>query len=177
MIIIGCINIDFENTDIKANLSESDVTSATCPLQPHIPFYLLVAGILNIALLVLRIIFQRCCKQCCGGDATDSKFCATCGFLANFACINIFDMIALTLIIIWLVIGTVWVFKAWDKVDTDGAGKNCEGYLYYFSAASAIITWIAVACAIVCGLLSKVCSCIWSILCCKPCRKAEGQPV
>ena len=52
-IIIGAINIDFENSTI----SDQDIASK-CKAEPKIPFYLIVAGVLNIVLLVLRLIFQ-----------------------------------------------------------------------------------------------------------------------
>lgn len=179
MVVIGCINVNLKEIDLSANLQDSKVSSEHCGIQPMIPFYLIVAGILNVALLVLRFVLERCCKHCCGGDATDSKFCATCGFLANFACINFFDIIALTLITIWLVIGTNWIFSVWDEVETDDPKKThyCVHYLYYFSVAVAILSWMVIVCAIVCGLLAKACSCFWSLLCCKPCRQAEGEPV
>ena len=117
------------------NLKESNVQSKTCKIEPKIPFYLIVAGILNLVLMAVRIIFQvssninlkengdgwsmiiiiytfaslfhpmhffqRCCKKCADNNS-DNAACATCGFLANLACINFYDMIALTLIIIWL---------------------------------------------------------------------------
>ena len=119
---------------MEVNLKESNVQSKTCKIEPKIPFYLIVAGILNIVLMVVRIIFQvsrkksktkwqwvvydhyylyicksissdayfqRCCKKCADNNS-DNAACATCGFLANLACINFYDMIALTLIIIWL---------------------------------------------------------------------------
>ena len=116
-------------------MKDSSVRSDTCSIEPKIPFFLIVAGILNIALWILRIIFQvdwietsriylliysyinykllqyiiwfcfhfqRCCKKCCDGDNSENAACATCGFLANCACITFYDAIALTLIIIWL---------------------------------------------------------------------------
>ena len=40
------------------NLKESNVQSKTCKIEPKIPFYLIVAGILNLVLMAVRIIFQ-----------------------------------------------------------------------------------------------------------------------
>ena len=48
-IVIGAINIDF---------SASQDFASTCKAEPKIPFYLLVAGVLNIIIIVLRLIFQ-----------------------------------------------------------------------------------------------------------------------
>ena len=53
-----CLNVDLTELKVNANLGNSDVQSETCKIQPKIPFYLIVAGILNIVLLVMRMIFQ-----------------------------------------------------------------------------------------------------------------------
>ena len=52
-ISIGAINIDFDQTEF----TDHDIAS-TCRAQTKIPFYLVVAGVLNIMLMVLRLIFQ-----------------------------------------------------------------------------------------------------------------------
>ena len=52
-ISIGAINIDFDQTEF----TDHDIAS-TCVAQTKIPFYLVVAGVLNIMLMVLRLIFQ-----------------------------------------------------------------------------------------------------------------------
>jgi len=174
MIIIGCVNVNLSDIEVTAKLDDSKVSSDTCKIEPKIPFYLIVAGILNISLLVLRIIFQRCCRKC---DDSENAACATCGFLANCACITIYDAVALTLIVIWLVIGSYWIFPHWDAVQDSPGKSTCVAYLYWFSAAVAIISWLTVAFAVLCGILAKFCECFWSILCCKPCRNAESQPV
>ena len=152
------------------------------------------------------IFFQRCCKKCADNNS-DNAACATCGFLANLACINFYDMIALTLIIIWLgmytnfyssnlyfnlylilffdnfhiflfsVIGSYWIFPHWEAVSDNPGESTCVPYLYWFSAAIAILTWITTVLSVLCGLLSKFCECFWGLLCCKPCRKADAQPV
>lgn len=176
MIIVGCVNVDLNKIDLEVNLKESNVQSKTCKIEPKIPFYLIVAGILNIVLMVVRIIFQRCCKKCADNNS-DNAACATCGFLANLACINFYDMIALTLIIIWLVIGSYWIFPHWEAVSDNTGESTCVPYLYWFSAVIAILTWITVVLSVLCGLLSKFCECFWGLLCCKPCRKADAQPV
>ena len=50
--------MDLNKIDLEVNLKESNVQSKTCKIEPKIPFYLIVAGILNIVLMVVRIIFQ-----------------------------------------------------------------------------------------------------------------------
>jgi hypothetical protein len=177
MIIIGCINVDLDDITVSANVKDSSVRSDTCSIEPKIPFFLIVAGILNIALWILRIIFQRCCKKCCDGDNSENAACATCGFLANCACITFYDAIALTLIIIWLVIGSYWMFPHWDGIKDDTNEAKCVAYLYWFSVVVVILSWISVVFGVLCGILAKFCECFWSILCCKPCRQGDSQPV
>ena len=53
-----CLNVDLGEIDVSANIKDSKVSSDTCRIEPKIPFFLIVAGILNIALLILRAIFQ-----------------------------------------------------------------------------------------------------------------------
>ena len=53
MMIIGGINIDIENS----NLEEVDVAS-TCEVEEKLPYYLLVAGAINVILIALRFAFQ-----------------------------------------------------------------------------------------------------------------------
>ena len=49
-----CYYIDFDAT----SGADPDDVKSKCTIQPQIPYYLLVAGILYIVLAVLRIIFQ-----------------------------------------------------------------------------------------------------------------------
>jgi len=56
LVSIACIAIGAINTDFD-KLSDEDFASK-CKAEPRIPFYLIVAGILNIVLLILRLIFQ-----------------------------------------------------------------------------------------------------------------------
>merc|ERR1712018_331895 len=67
------------------------------------------------------------------------------------------------------------IFGNWDAVRENPGKATCVEYLYYFSATVAILTWISVAFAVVCGFFTKACSCLWGILCCKPCRNADAQ--
>lgn len=60
----SCINVELTDLEITANVKDSKVQSTTCTIEPKIPFYLIVAGILNIVLLVLRIVFQVGKTQC-----------------------------------------------------------------------------------------------------------------
>lgn len=54
-ITIGAINIDFDKSQV-----EKENISSTCTAEPKIPFYLLIAGVLNIVIIILRLIFQVC---------------------------------------------------------------------------------------------------------------------
>ena len=50
---IGGVNIDFKNSEF----SQSDVSS-TCTVETRIPYYLVVAGVMNIVIIILRLVFQ-----------------------------------------------------------------------------------------------------------------------
>ena len=52
-IIVGAINIDFD----QSQFTDQNISS-TCKAQTKIPFYLVVAGVLNIMLIAMRLIFQ-----------------------------------------------------------------------------------------------------------------------
>ena len=86
-------------------------------------------------------------------------------------------IILIFIFFIILVVGSTWIFAHWDEVRENPGKATCVEYLYYFSAAVAIMSWICVAFSIVCGLFTKACSCFWGLLCCKPCRGADGEPV
>jgi len=168
-IVIGAINIDF---------SASQDFASTCKAEPKIPFYLLVAGVLNIIIIVLRLIFQRCCRKC-GEPGEDNKVCNSLNFLCRFSCITFFDLLALAIVVIWLVIGSAMTFGVFDTVnlDMEGSAKYCPAFLYRFTYSTAILGWIFVAMALIFGLLAKFCSCFWNIICCKPCKEAEANQV
>merc|ERR1712153_188022 len=92
-------------------------------------------------------------------------------FLCRFSCITIYDLLALAIVVIWLVIGSAMTFKVFDTVnlDIEGSASFCPAFLYRFTYSTAILGWIFVAMALVFGLLAKFCSCFWNIICCKPC--------
>jgi hypothetical protein len=52
-IAVGSINIDFDKSEF-----EDKNISSSCVIESRIPFYLLVAGVINLILIVLRLIFQ-----------------------------------------------------------------------------------------------------------------------
>jgi len=172
-IIIGAINIDFDQTEF----TDQDIIS-TCKAQTKIPFYLVVAGVLNIMLMVLRLVFQRCCRKC-GEPGEENKVCNSLNFLCQFSCITFYDLLALAITIIWLVIGSTWTLNVYDEVNFDSKNDAnfCPKYLYRFTFWTIIAGWVFVVLAFVFGLLAKFCTCFWNILCCKPCKEAEANQV
>ena len=50
MIVIGCLNLDFDEED--------PVEAGDCRAEPMIPLFLIIAGIAFILLLVGRFVFQ-----------------------------------------------------------------------------------------------------------------------
>merc|ERR1711902_148560 len=108
-IIIGAINIDFDK------ISHEDTIASKCKAEPRIPYYLIVAGALNIVLLILRLIFQRCCRKC-GEPGEDNKICNSLNFLCRFSCITLYDLLAHTIVVVWLVVGSVWTFRIFASI-------------------------------------------------------------
>merc|ERR1712018_44250 len=135
-----------------------------CTAEPRIPFYLVVAGILTIILLVVRLVFQKCCQKC-GEPGDGSKFCNSLNFLASFSCITIYDILALVTTVIWLIVGTVWTFNIYDTVDFDNTNSSnyCPKVLYRFTYGTVITGWIFVVLAPILGFLAKSCKCF--VLC------------
>jgi len=174
LVSLACIGVGGYNVS-SSDFSQQNVVS-TCRVETRIPFYLVVAGIINIVLIILRLIFQKCCRKC-GEPGEDSKMCNSLNFLCKFSCITLYDLLALAIIIIWLVVGSVWTFNAYDKVNYNSGPNYCPAYLYRFTFWTAVLGWIFVTIAFVFGLLAKFCTCFWSILCCRPCKQAEANQV
>jgi len=173
MMAIGGINIDIENS----NLKNVDVVS-TCKVEEKLPYYLLVAGAINIILIALRFVFQRCCRKM-GEPGEDSKFCNSLNFLCTFSCITFYDILAFAIIVVWLAVGTTWTWNAYHDVEyeNDANDNYCPKYLYRFTLGTVIAGWAFVILAFIGGILSKFCTCFWNILCCKPCKEADANQV
>lgn len=174
-IVIGCLNVDV--TDIKVDdVTNPDSIASSCKVEPKIPYYMVVAGILMLVLMILRLFLQKCCGKIaeCGED---NACCNTISTLCKFSASTFFDLIALGLITAWLVVGTVWTFNVWDTVqtETEVGPDYCPGYVYNFCAALIIWQWITVAVLIVCGLLCRFCKCFFGLLCCQPCKDADAN--
>lgn len=58
-IIVGAINIDFDQSEFSGQNIQS-----TCRAETRIPFYLVVAGVMNIVIIILRLVFQVCYDLC-----------------------------------------------------------------------------------------------------------------
>jgi len=178
-IVIGCLNIDNLSSAADGDVTNPDAIVSACKVEPKIPYYMLVAGILILALLILRLFLQKCCSKLteCGED---DKCCNTLNALCKFSASTLFDLVAIGLITAWLVVGTVWTFNVWNKVkyEDETSADYCPSYVYDFCAAFIIWQWINVAMLILCGLLCRFCKCFFGILCCKPCKEAdENQTV
>ena len=58
LVSLACIGVGGYNIDVSSSdFSQQNVVS-TCRVETRIPFYLVVAGIINIVLIILRLIFQ-----------------------------------------------------------------------------------------------------------------------
>lgn len=177
-IVIGCLNINTEDIQLS-NVAQPDQISSNCSVEPRIPYYLIVAGVLMLVLLILRLFFQKCCGKL-GECGEDNACCNTINAICKFSAATFFDLIALALVVAWLIVGTIWVFNVWNKVqtETEAGADYCPSVVYNFAAALVIWQWINVAFMVICGLLCRFCACFFGLLCCKPCKEAdENQTV
>ncbi|XP_040184793.1 uncharacterized protein LOC120917514 [Rana temporaria] len=115
----------------------------TCPLQPFIPIYMIVAGAFSFAYWIVLLL--RC-------------FCPTLG--------KIFALIVGLFVFAWFIAGSVWVFGNYRPT----AGCNIPMYLFVFSIL--IIQWIFIGFAAIGAVLSCLCcknSCFGELLQCFSC--------
>merc|ERR1712107_148416 len=89
------------------------------------------------------------------GPGEENKVCNSLNFLCRFSCITFYDLLALAITIIWLVIGSTWTLNVYDEVnyDSKSAATYCPKYLYRFTFYTIIAGWVFVVLALVFGTL------------------------
>merc|ERR1712038_185824 len=111
-IVVGCMNIDV--TDIQVDdVTNPNSIASSCKAEPKIPYYMVVAGILMIVMMIIRLFLLKCCNKIaeCGEE---NACCNTINALCRFSFGTLFDLVALGLIVAWLVVGTIWTFNIWS---------------------------------------------------------------
>lgn len=121
--------------------------STDCPVNPLIPHYLIVAGIVTFVLIILIFITQimtRAFAKKMFDDTNDktnpnrSTMLVGCG-VCSIMCINLSLFIFL---IGWSVVGWVWVIEVWHKIQYRRVEKDnyCHPILYQFTFSLLLFT-------------------------------------
>ncbi|XP_062305551.1 transmembrane protein 272-like [Osmerus eperlanus] len=115
----------------------------TCPLQPYIPIYLIVTGVLSMASLLL--IYIRTAMI----DESLLRFmCSLCLYL-----IIIFNFC-------WFISGAVWVYSThYPNYNPTSGEQYCQKTVYLFAFWFTNLSWVAVGLMLLCGgyLLLYIC--------------------
>jgi hypothetical protein len=112
-----------------------------CPLDWHIPHYLIIAGIVGIAVIILGIIENVLALKISTNlaEQTPSKFSA-----AMFLCIVSLVITLIFFLFVWFVAGCYWLFRSWKIVQyvDSNLSNYCHPVLYRFAFWSIIIALI-----------------------------------
>ncbi|CAF2510885.1 unnamed protein product [Rotaria sp. Silwood2] len=103
-----------------------------CPLDWHIPFYLVVAGVVGITVILLGII-QAVLKAKVFLNRAREK--SNVSLTVSVVCVACLATILFLFLFIWFVFGCYWVFRSWNIVQYVDANRNdyCHRILYRFA--------------------------------------------
>merc|ERR1711887_176657 len=145
-----------------------------CPGEPMIPWYLIVGGCLTIILVLGRFIWQLACAKC---NTDREKGCRLACKACQFSCLTLYDILALTATTLCLITGTKFVLALHERKNYTTHNPNqdtCDWGLYWFTFILIIAGWVFIFFSVLCGLMCRFCSCLWNIICCKPCKEDIG---
>ena len=134
-----------------------------CPINPSIPQYLIVAGLVAFTLIVLTSLAQcmtRTCPRAMVDDIIDqnqstrSTMIVSCG-VCSIMCIN------LSLVIFlfgWFITGWIWLGDVWHRVQYDRKNEKdyCHPIVYQCTFVSLVMTTL-VEMMIFCWICCKLC--------------------
>ncbi|XP_047657223.1 zgc:103586 isoform X1 [Tachysurus fulvidraco] len=114
-----------------------------CPIQPHIPIYLIIIGVCGLILLMLAY---------CMNTLSEGFWLQIC--LLCILCIVIFT-------VIWFLTGTVWVFSIYPpNYNSSAEGHYCQRTLYLFAFWFNILCFLSVLFLIPCCICYFVYECV-----------------
>eukprot|EP00090_Calanus_glacialis_P020296 TRINITY_DN3121_c0_g1_i1.p1 TRINITY_DN3121_c0_g1~~TRINITY_DN3121_c0_g1_i1.p1 ORF type:complete len:233 (+),score=42.79 TRINITY_DN3121_c0_g1_i1:118-816(+) len=200
MIIIGVVNIrkDWDPEQAPEDVA-ADIAKNAC--ETLVPAWHIVGGFMILIGLLGRVILAKCCDGC-GTCCDDSKGGQVGGAVCKLGATVVYDLVYLGVMAVWLIVGTVWILPIYSDViknnvgedvsnalDTvgeqlgetglagpttsapaDGTNEECDQVLFHFTAGILAVGWVIVALAATFILL---CKCLYSILCCKPCKNTR----
>jgi uncharacterized membrane protein len=134
-----------------------------CPVNRNIPHYLVVAGSIGLASIILAIIqgliaaaFVRSALKAAGAlTAADALFAA--GHAYTFCSISLVIFALSIFLVGWSIAGCVWVFGAWNKVQYSDPSLSsfCHPTLYrftYWLLLISLLLILALCCCPICWL-------------------------
>ena len=130
----------------------SRIYAKECSIQPKIPLFLLILGIVNLfdGVLLIMTLFFSCPRAT---DDAERKGLKITVFLNLHILITLFQLI-------WVVIGSVWVFSICHVVVYDaatGSSNYCHKTLYQFTFSMIIFSYILVI-AHICAIVNTCCN-------------------
>ncbi|CAF0776464.1 unnamed protein product [Adineta ricciae] len=131
-----------------------------CPVNSHIPQYLLVAGITGLSIILLGIIFILftlfVASRLRAKNARSPPLPVAITLLAVF----LVEICFVLFLCAWSIVGSVWILKVWNKVQYEFpfATDYCDPILYRFAYGlllASIVTYVF-ACVLSCRQGRKV---------------------
>jgi len=142
-----------------------------CPGEKMLPWYLVIGGLLTIALVLGRIILIQMLKKC--QERRNEKEKSVGLKCCRLSFLSLYDILALACSAIWLIAGTKFLLGIYDKVNYEMHRPNedtCSELVFRFSFYTIVVGWIILALFTIILICTRFCQCC-CFLCCKPCRK------
>lgn len=191
MLVVGALKAAAPDQLVAPDALENPV----CPVEPGLPWMLVLGGAGVGVLLLLRFCVGRCSRSikenqtCC--DSLTGCFC-------EFGLTLLYDLVMLVLLVLWMVPVTWWVFRHWvgpsglysvlgeEQLDSFRAALGdrdtihtvqfslesqpdyCDRLLYTVAVATLAGAWLLLVGALAVFLADKIIS---KLLCRRLCRK------
>jgi TRAP-type C4-dicarboxylate transport system permease small subunit len=118
-----------------------------CPINQLIPYYLIVAGMVGLVIVILISITQSLTRIFARKrfddtidttNPTQTTMVVGCG-VCSIMCINLFLVIFL---IVWSVVGWIWIIEVWHRVQYYRVEKDdyCHAIVYQFTFSLLLLT-------------------------------------
>jgi len=127
-----------------------------CPIQPKIPYFLFVGGIVGVIATLIPILgivisFIQA-KKLIGKEEAADESAATKAFTL-IGIIGIVTIILNVFLFIWLILGAVWTFRVYNTVSYDATNQKnyCHSTLYKFTVVLLIFSFLQAIGQCCCG--------------------------
>jgi len=153
---------------LQAAPLDKPIYNSGCPGETMIPWYLIIGGIITIALVVGRIILSMMVRR-----GRTEKWETCCSF-CKVSCITLYDVFALVVETMWLIAGTKFVLGLEDKVNYATHRPNedtCERLVFNFALYIVILGWVAIVILTILLICTRFCQCC-QLMCCRKKEKS-----